>query len=62
MKTLDLSNPEHVSRSVNSYLGAMSHAASYNLRRDTFMGSEVNNVVEFDTEFLRSKPRTALCA
>ena len=62
MQTLDLSNPEHVSRSVNSYLGTMSHAASYNLRRDTFMGSEVSNVVEFDADYLRSKPRTALCA
>ena len=33
---LDLRNEQHVRSTVNSYLGVLSHSASYNLRRDVF--------------------------
>lgn len=56
MSSLDLRNPENVSFSVNSYLGVLSHTASYNLRRDLFAESRFADVLEFDGDILKSKP------
>lgn len=56
MSSLDLRNPENVSFSVNSYLGVLSHTASYNLRRGLFAESRFADVLEFDGDILKSKP------
>lgn len=55
MKTLDLKDRNHVRCSVNSYLGVLSHSASYNLRRRLFLDSDVSRVMEFDNDILKGK-------
>ena len=48
----------HTAFSVNSYLGVLSHSASYNLRKRIFLNDKVARVVEFDDDLLKSKPKT----
>ena len=55
---LNTKDKTHTSFSVNSYLGVLSHSASYNLRKRIFMNSKVARAVEFDDAFLKSKPTT----
>ena len=50
---LDLRNEQHVRSTVNSYLGVLSHSASYNLRRDVFGGDTLAKVIEIDNNFLK---------
>jgi len=56
---LNTKNKTHTSFSVNSYLGVLSHSASYNLRKRIFLNSKVARAVDFDDAFLKSKPATA---
>jgi hypothetical protein len=58
---LNTKDKTHTSFSVNSYLGVLSHSASYNLRKRIFLNSKVAHAVEFDDAFLKSKPPTIFC-
>lgn len=55
---LNTKDKTHTSFSVNSYLGVLSHSASYNLRKRIFLNSKVARAVEFDDDILISKPQT----
>jgi len=59
LETVDLSNPEKTMHSVNSYLGVLSHTASYNLRRKIFLDGRFDNVLDFDSNILVSEPLKA---
>lgn len=59
MQQIDLSNKDAIVRTVNSYLGIMSHTASYHLRQETFDTPEYNCIMEFDGDILKSKPIAA---
>lgn len=48
LRQLDMSNCEAVLRTVNSYLGIMSHTASYNIRRAMFGQGEFAEMIECD--------------
>ena len=50
---LDLRNEQHVRSTVNSYLGVLSHSASYNLRRDVFGSDTLAKVIDIDNNFLK---------
>lgn len=52
LQQLDLSNANQVTTTVNSYLGILSHSASYNLRREIFDTEDVAKIVEFDGDML----------
>ncbi len=56
LRALDLRDVEHVSNSVNSYLGVLSHNATYNLRCDLFLDSDISRMLEYDPHVLKSKP------
>ena len=56
LRTLDLRDREHVSNSVNSYLGVLSHHATYNLRRSLFLDNEFDDMLWYDPDILKSKP------
>ena len=62
MQEIDLHDGKRVSSTVNSYLGILSHTASFNLRQELFGGEELSRVIEIDNDFLKSKPVTRLCA
>jgi hypothetical protein len=55
IQMLDLRNGEHVMSSVNSYLGVLSHSASYNLRREIFDNDALAKVIEIDNDYLKSR-------
>ena len=57
LRMLDLRNVDRAVSSVNSYLGVLSHSASYNLRNDLFVNSKIAEVVEFDGDLLKSKQK-----
>lgn len=50
LQQVDLRNREAALRSVNSYLGIMSHTASYNLRRSMFGEGEFAELIEYDAD------------
>lgn len=50
LKQVDLRNREAALRSVNSYLGIMSHTASYNLRKSMFGEGEFAELIEYDAD------------
>lgn len=50
LQQVDLCNREAALRSVNSYLGIMSHTASYNLRRSMFGEGEFAELIEYDAD------------
>ena len=52
LRALDMKDREHVWRSVNSYLGVLSHYASYNLRTQLFMTPELMKIGYFDHDML----------
>jgi hypothetical protein len=52
LQQLDLSNAHQVTTTVNSYLGILSHSASYNLRCEIFDTEDVAKIVEFDGDML----------
>ena len=56
LRALDMSDVEHVSNSVNSYLGVLSHNATFNLRCDLFLDNKISRVLEYDPHVLKSKP------
>ena len=56
---MDLRNGESVSRTVNSYLGIMSHSASYRVRQHLFNTDNFASIVEIDGDMLVSKPLMA---
>lgn len=58
LRMLDLRNIDRAVASVNSYLGVLSHSASYNLRNDLFVNSKISEIVEFDGDILKSKQKT----
>lgn len=47
---VDLRNRDAALRTVNSYLGIMSHTASYNLRRSMFGEGEFAELIEYDAD------------
>lgn len=47
---VDLRNRDAALRTVNSYLGIMSHTASYNLRRSMFGEGEFAEIIEYDAD------------
>ncbi len=59
MQQLDLRNTEKANRTINSYMGILSHTASYNLRREMFGIHDMSQIIEFDADFLTSKPKAA---
>ena len=62
MQEIDLHDGKRVSSTVNSYLGILSHTASFNLRQELFGGEELSRVIKIDNDFLKSKPKTRFCA
>ena len=56
---MDLRNGEAVSRTVNSYLGIMSHSASYRVRQQLFDTDDMARIIEIDGDMLKSKPLAA---
>jgi hypothetical protein len=56
MKTIDLHDAKSVSATVNSYLGVLSHTASYNIRRELFGIEELAQVIDIDADYVKSKP------
>jgi hypothetical protein len=50
LQQVDLRNREAALRSVNSYLGIMSHTASYNLRQSMFGEGEFAELIEYDSD------------
>jgi len=50
LQQVDLRDREAALRSVNSYLGIMSHTASYNLRRSMFGEGEFAELIEYDAD------------
>ena len=50
LQQVNLRNREAALRSVNSYLGIMSHTASYNLRRSMFGDGEFAELIEYDAD------------
>lgn len=56
LRQLDLRDHEHVSNSVNSYLGVLSHHATYNLRCSLFLDNQFDAMLEYDPDILKSKP------
>lgn len=48
LEEMDFNRPEKVRRTVNSYLGIMSHTASYSLRRELFLRKEFLRIGTFD--------------
>ena len=55
MTEIDLRNGEHVMSSVNSYLGVLSHSASYHLRQDIFSDDALAKIVEIDADYLKCR-------
>ena len=55
LQMMNLSDRDHVIASVNSYMGVLSHTASYNLRREIFDTNDFMNVVEIDGDYLKCK-------
>ena len=55
VQQIDLRNGEAANRTICSYLGILSHAASYNLRREIFDTSNIAQIVEFDADMTKSK-------
>ena len=55
LQMMNLRDREHVIASVNSYMGVLSHTASYNLRREIFDTNDFMNVVEIDGDYLKCK-------
>jgi hypothetical protein len=53
MREVDLRNAESASRTIGSYLGILSHTASYNLRREIFDTKDIAQIIEFDAEMLK---------
>lgn len=53
MQQIDLQNGDHVMASVNSYLGVLSHSASFNLRQEIFSTDELAQIVELDGDILK---------
>ena len=49
---IDLYDKEHTICSVNSYLGVMSHTASYNIRRKLFQ--RYSHILQFDDNYLKA--------
>ena len=62
MQEIDLHDSKRVSSTVNSYLGILSHTASFNLKQELFGCEDLSRVVEIDNDFLKSKPKTRFCA
>lgn len=58
LNELNIHDKVHAAFSVNSYLGVLSHSASYNLRKRIFLNDKVSRVIDFDDRLLRSKPKT----
>lgn len=59
LSEMDFSNREAVCRSVNSYLGLMTHTASYNLRRKLFFRKEFLRIGTFDDSMKKFTLKTA---
>lgn len=59
MQQVDLRRIEAANRTIGSYLGILSHTASYNLRREIFSTDDIAQIVEFDADMLKSKPKAA---
>lgn len=55
VQQIDLRNGEAANRTICSYLGILSHTASYNLRRKIFDTSDIAQIVEFDADMTKSK-------
>jgi len=62
MQEIDLHDGKRVSSTVNSYLGILSHTASFNLRQELFGGDDLARIIEIDTDYCKSKPKTRFCA
>ena len=55
LRALDTRDKEHLRCSVNSYLGVLSHSASYNIRRQLFLNGKAARFMEFDADLLKGK-------
>lgn len=62
LQTIDLHDQKRVNSTVNSYLGVLSHTASYNIRQELFGGEELARIIEIDADYRKSKPIARLCA
>jgi hypothetical protein len=59
MQQVDLRHKEAANRTIGSYLGILSHTASYNLRREIFDTDDIVQIIEFDADMLKSKTKAA---
>lgn len=56
LQSLDLRDINHITTTVNSYLGFLSHTASFNLRKRLFDTDQLNKIIEIDKDYSKSKP------
>ena len=59
IEQIDLRNIEAANRTVGSYLGILSHVASYNIRREMFDTDDIAKIIEFDADMLKCKLKAA---
>jgi len=59
MQEIDLRNVKSANLTISSYLGILSHTASYNLRREIFDTNDISQIIEFDADMLKCKPLVA---
>ena len=59
IQQIDLHNVEATNRTIGSYLGILSHTASYNLRREIFDIDDFTQILEYDADLTKSKPIAA---
>lgn len=59
LQQVNLRNREAALRTVNSYLGIMSHTASYNLRRSMFGEGEFAELIEYDADMQKGWMKAA---
>ena len=57
IEQIDLRNIEAANRTIGSYLGILSHVASYNIRREMFDTDDIAKIIEFDADMLKCKPK-----
>ena len=50
---LAMHNLQHANASINSYLGVLSHSASYNIRRQLISENNLSHIIQTDPDFLK---------
>ena len=62
LQMLNLRDARRACSTVNSYLGVLSHTASYHIRLELFGGDELARVIDMDSDYLKGKPKARFYA